>query len=455
MTEKPTNLNRRKFLQLSLAGLLAGQLGCTGQKKMPPNILLFVADDTGWADVGYHNPGIRTPNIDRLVQHGVELNRFYVWPTCSPTRASLLTGRPASRFGVLNPIAGRSRGALPEGTVTLAELLRRNGYQTAISGKWHLGLQPKVGPNRYGFEHSYGYFHGQIDQYTHHYKNGDPSWHRNGEFIEETGHATDLIAQEAQRFLTRLRDKSRPFFLYVPFSVPHYPLQEPEECLNQYPDIGNPSRRAFAASTTHMDAAIGQVLDTLEKENLNENTLVVFMSDNGGQENWSGTTQYDGRHGPYDRLGNNAPLRGWKGQLYEGGIRVPAVFHWPEKLAPGKSDAVTCVTDIFPTIAALAQVPAGKTPGIEGMDIWPVLTGKRPPSGRLLYWRTPKHLAVRQGDWKLVHLGKSPEAGKDELYNLKTDPFEQTDLALAEPQKMAELKRRLLQQWKQDAGKIQ
>lgn len=443
------HLNRRKFLQLSLAGIAASQLACGMTKKSAlPNILIFVADDTGWADVGYHNPEIRTPNIDWLAQTGVELNHFYVWPTCSPTRASLLTGRPASRFGILTPITNSA--ALPAGTVTLAEMLRRRGYQTAITGKWHLGLRPEVGPNQYGFEYSYGYFHGQIDPYTHHYKNGDPSWHRNGEFIEETGHATDLIAREAENFLKKKRDKSRPFFLYVPFSVPHYPLNEPEAWLEKYPAIENPSRRAFAAASSHLDAAIGQILDALARENLAENTLIIFMSDNGGQENWYPKTEYAGTYPPNDQLGKNTPLRGWKGEVYEGGIRVPGIFCWPEKLAPGKSDAVICATDILPTIAALAQIPLPAAWQIEGQNIWPALSGAEFTAERRLYWRTPRQLALRQGDWKLVHPGATPEAGTSELFDLKADPLEQIDLAAQQPVKLAELQQALVQEWALD-----
>ncbi|MBN1348194.1 sulfatase-like hydrolase/transferase, partial [candidate division KSB1 bacterium] len=360
-------VDRRQFLRLSALGLAGLNLSafCTscGERKhqtstaRQPNILLFVADDAGWNDVGYHNPQIDTPNIDRLALQGVQLDHFYVCPTCSPTRASLLTGRPASRFGILGPIAGRSRLALPLNSPTLAQSLHASGYATAITGKWHLGLRPEVGPNHYGFEHCYGYLHGQIDQYTHEYKNGDRSWHRNGEFIEETGHATDLIADEAIRFIRQNSGKNTPFFLYVPFSVPHYPLQEPEEWTQRYRTIENESRRLFAASMTHADAAIGRILQALSAEQMEEETLVIFFSDNGGQKDWNPTTEYNMRHGPNDRLGDNTPLCGWKGQLYEGGIRVPAVFYWHGILAPRVLTEVTHVIDIFPTLAALANAP--------------------------------------------------------------------------------------------------
>ncbi|UCE08380.1 MAG: sulfatase-like hydrolase/transferase, partial [bacterium] len=315
-------ISRREFLEksaLGLTGLSSGLfstqfLTCSSDHKNSmsnsrPNILLMVADDAGWRDVGYHDSEIKTPNIDRLSRTGVELNQFYVCPTCSPTRASLLSGRGASRFNILGPIAGKSEKALPGDTITLAELLRRGGYTTAITGKWHLGLKPEKGPRRYGFEYTYGYLHGQIDQYTHHYKYGDRSWHRNDTFIDEEGHATDLITNEAIKYIREYRDRNKPFFLYVPFSVPHFPLQEEDKWIVPYKDsIENESRRVFAASMTHMDYAIGLLLKTLEDEHLTENTIVIFLSDNGGQENWLDTEdQYGGKHGPNDRLGDNRP----------------------------------------------------------------------------------------------------------------------------------------------------
>ena len=274
-----TGISRRDLLGRSLAGLTglglgissAGLLACSAGKNpmeqhTPPNILMVVADDAGWKDVGYHGSEIKTPNLDKLMREGVELNQFYVCPTCSPTRASLLTGRYASRYGILGPIAMKSEQTLPADTLTLPALLRQNGYTTAITGKWHLGLRPEHGPRQYGFDHTYGYLHGQVDQYTHHYKNGDRSWHRNDVFIEEEGHATDLIRDEAIRFITTIRDKSKPFYLYVPFSVPHYPLQEESKWVEPYSSIENESRRLFAASVTHMDDSVGRLVKTLERK---------------------------------------------------------------------------------------------------------------------------------------------------------------------------------------------
>ena len=451
--------NRRQFIS-SVGGALGAAAGvslipllaCTrGKENARPNIIILLPDDLGWHDVGYHGSEINTPTIDRMAAQGVEFDQFYVYPTCSPTRASLLTGRPPSRFGIFTPVGGPSARALPRDVVTLAGLLRRNGYDTAITGKWHLGEKPEVGPLQYGFRYSYGYFHGQIDPYTHRYKFGNITWHRNDEYIDEEGHATDLITREAIKFITDIRDKQKPFFLYVPFSVPHYPLQEEDKWVRPYKDsIDNESRRLFAASVTHMDDSIAQILAVLEKEKIAKNTLVIFISDNGGQKQWLSTEdKYGGRYAPNDRLGDNHPLRGWKAQVYEGGIRVPAIFYWPGKLKHQKVEQSLVVYDIYPTVAHLAGAEISPDLHIEGVDFWPVLSGKKLKE-RVLYWRTPGQLAVRKGAWKLVHHGKTPDEGSDELYNLEIDPFEQRDVAGQYPRKVSELKSELRHQFSLD-----
>jgi len=398
-----------------------------------PNILIIVADDAGWKDVGYHDSEIQTPHIDKLIETGVELDQFYVFPTCSPTRASLLTGRYASRFGIAGPITMKSKQALPPDVLTLPELLRQNGYATAITGKWHLGLRPESGPRQYGFEYTYGYLHGQIDQYTHKYKNGDRSWHRNDKLIDEEGHATDLITNEAQKYITQLRDKSNPFFLYVAFSVPHYPVQEEEKWIKPYESIENESRRLFAASVAHMDDAIGQLIQTLEDENLRENTLVIFISDNGAQESWSPTFEYEMRHGPYDRLGDNGDLRDWKVSLYEGGIRVPAVVNWPAQLDPRKEKQMLHINDIYPTVASLAKAKITDELKLDGNNIWQTLKNGKNLKDRVLYLRTDNQIILRIGDWKLVHRVEISKDGKDELYNIAKDPFEKDNVIDAHP----------------------
>jgi arylsulfatase A-like enzyme len=301
-------------------------------------------------------------------------------------------------------------------------------------------LRPEVGPRKYGFDQSYGYLHGQIDPYTHRYKNGDRTWHRNDEFLDEKGHATDLIADEAVRFVTAKREK--PFFLWAAFSVPHHPLQEEEKWLAPYRDsVKDPSRRLFAAAVTHMDDAVGRVVEALEKSGQVNHTLILFTSDNGGQRDWSSKTEYDGRYAPQPTLGDNRPLRGWKGGLYEGGVRVPAFVHWRGRLKPAEVREVVSVLDWFPTLAGVAgaAVPAGAR--LDGQNVWPVLTGEEKSlAPRTLYWNTGGLTGVMTDGWKLiVPKGKAAV----ELYHLPDDPEEKKDLAGARPQKVEELTKTL------------
>jgi arylsulfatase A-like enzyme len=416
--------------------------------KRPPNVLLLIADDLGWNDIGYNGSEIKTPQLDKLAMGGVRLDRHYVYPTCSPTRAGLLTGRNPSRFGVHAPIAGRSEDALPKDTVTLARALKTRGYATALFGKWHLGLRPEVGPRQYGFDQTYGYLHGQIDQYTHRYKNGDKSWHRNDVFVDEKGHATDLIADEAVKFIQA--DRKVPFFLWVAFSVPHYPIQEDDKWQAPYKDtIKDPSRRLYAACVTHMDAAIGRIVEALEKSGQAKNTLIVFTSDNGGQKDWASKTDYEGKHGPYPTLGDNRPLRGWKTELYEGGIRVPALVSWRERLQPGVVKDTVSYLDWFPTAAGLAGVDIRADWKLEGRNFWPVLAREpKAPSVPPLYWNTGRDSALLAGDWKLIVSQRKPETV--ELYNLADDAAEKKNLAGENPKKVEELRKMLAEQKRLD-----
>jgi arylsulfatase A-like enzyme len=408
-----------------------------------PNIVLIIADDLGWRDVGWHGSEIHTPALDRLAKNGVRLERHYVYPTCSPTRAGLLSGRNPSRFGIHAPIAGRSKQALPSDAPTLARTLQAAGYDTALCGKWHLGLRPEVGPRKYGFAHSYGYLHGQIDPITHLYKNGDRSWHRNDIFVNEKGHATDLLADEAIRFIHK--DRKGPFFLWLAFSVPHHPLVEEDRWLKPYTQtIKNPSRRLYTASVSHMDAAIGRVVAALQKRNQLDSTFILFTSDNGGQERYSSKTDYGGKHGPNDVLGDNRPWRGWKGSLHEGGIRVPALAHRPAELKPGIVKETLSYLDWFPTLAALARTKAPA--GIEGRDVSAVLHGKKVPPIHL-YWNTGAARALLDGDWKLI----VPRRGKAELYDLGSDPTEKNDLADRRKDKVESLMKLLREDEKIDA----
>jgi arylsulfatase A-like enzyme len=419
------------------------------EEQRPPNILLLIADDQGWRDIGYHDSDIKTPVLDKLAAGGVRLERHYVCPTCSPTRGGILSGRNPSRFKIHGPIDGRSTDALPRDIPNLASALKAKGYVTGLFGKWHLGLRPEVGPRKYGFDQTYGYLHGQIDQYTHRYKNGDRSWHRNDEFVDEKGHATDLIADEAVKFIETKRKE--PFFLWVAFSVPHHPLQEEDKWLAPYKDtIKDESRRLYAASITHMDAAIGRMVEALEKAGQDKNTLILFTSDNGGQKDYASKTEYEGKHGPYPTLGDNRPLRGWKGELYEGGIRVPALVYWRGRLQPAAAKETISYLDWFPTLARQGGVDPPAEWKLEGRNIWPILAqeAKQPPA-LPLYWNTGRDKAVLAGDWKLI-VGKRKADTAVELYNLADDPAEKKNLAADNPKKVEELRKVLAEQEKLD-----
>ncbi len=430
------NQTRREFLKMTAAGAactLSARYAAGDEKKRTPNIVFILADDLGWADVGYHGSDIKTPNIDMLANHGVEFDQHYVMPTCTPTRVGLMTGRYPSRYGVTAPAYGQ---IFDSQTVTLAQALAQTGYETYITGKWHMGSPPECTPLKYGFDHSYGYFAGQIDPYTHLYKTGIKSWHRNDDYLEEEGHATDLITEDAVRVVEKT--SAGPYFLYVAYSVPHYPLDEPEKWTAMYEDIENDSRRWYAASVTHMDSCIGRIVDAVKASPDAGNTLIVFVSDNGGQKSWHSSSQYHGRYKdkPHDRLGDNRPLRGWKGDVYEGGIRVPAAAYWPGVLDKHTVEAPVHIVDWMPTLCSIANCQTTGRLGWDGRSIWPLIADQKKTIGeRTLYWKTPNAQAVRQGDWKLVRIGnKSPE-----LYNLADDPLEKTDLAKKRPDKAKKL----------------
>jgi arylsulfatase A-like enzyme len=439
-------VTRRAFMSLSAVGTIVTVLPTATGRSQPtkdheaptqrPHIVFIIADDLGWADVGYHVAEIETPNIDRLAREGVRFNQHYVMPTCTPTRVGLMTGRYPSRFGVTSPAYGK---IFDDDTVTLAEALRKGGYATSISGKWHMGSPPDWTPCKYGFESSYGYFHGQVDPYVHDYKAGVRTWHRNDRYIDERGHATDLITDEAIRIIKSKHD--RPFFLYVTYSVPHHPLDEPQEWTSKYESrIQEPSRRWFAASVTHMDHGIGRIVEAIDRQGLRKNTLIVFMSDNGGQKAWSSKEEYKGRYGdrPHTVLGNNRPLRGWKGGVYEGGIRVPALASWPGVLRARELDTPVHIVDWMPTLCTLTGCSPSRDLAWDGSNIWPVIHGDAVlDQPRSFYWKTPDYSSVRRGAWKLIVRKDEREV---QLYDLKADPYETEDVALQHPERVSELK---------------
>lgn len=408
-----------------------------------PNVVFMMADDLGWADVAFHGGNVPTPNLDRLASDGVELVRHYVAPVCSPTRAGLMTGRFWSRFGVASP---QNERALPWDTVTLPRALKSAGYETCITGKWHLGSKPEWGPNHFGFDHSYGSLAGGVGPWDHRYKLGGFSvtWHRDGELIEEPGHVTDLIAQEAIRWIGGRGD--RPFFLYVPFTAVHLPIKEPPEWLDRVPEsISGDVGRHYAACVMHLDDAVGRIIAAVERAGKRERTLIVFTSDNGGSTAENNDTKYPADNYPTGRLtGDNRPLRGQKGDLYEGGIRVPTVASWPGRLPPGRCETPVHIVDWMPTLCGLAGCAPVEDLRWDGRDIWPLISGAGTIGTRVLYWVGPGFRArtVQEGEWKLLARGVGSTA-KVELYNLADDPGERKDLAAAMPRKLEELRRKL------------
>ena len=436
-------LNFQKLVKLFPGILILFFFGCNEksnqqlQSSDKPNIVIILPDDLGWSDVGYHGSEIKTPNIDKLAESGLKLELHYVMPTCTPTRVSLMTGKYPSRYGITGPDYGE---VIDLGDPTLASVLQENGYFTAIAGKWHMGSPPYT-PLKYGFQSSYGYFDGQIDPYTHEYKTetkltGRESWHRDDKYLDETGiHATDLITSEAVRIIEKRGDN--PFFLYVAYSVPHYPLEEPDEWLSLYDNLTfEPSRKRFAASVSHMDDGIGKIVNALKRTGKYENTLVLFISDNGGQHSWQSDTDYRGKYAdkPDLVLGNNYPLRGWKSDLYEGGIRVPAIINWPGKISPGVSNMPIHISDWFSTLSILAGgLYSEEKTETDGHNIWSELTGKEMiPTDRTMYWKTNEGFAVREGNWKLI---VSRNADKIELFDLKNDFREARDLSKLQPER--------------------
>ncbi len=457
-------MQRRQFLKQSGAlgafALGAMGMGCAGRLGTPggsarPNILLILVDDAGWKDFGFHDSEVMTPNLNRLAAEGAVLDQYYVTPVCTATRASLMTGRPQSRGGLYTAIAADAGDPLDPDTRTLANVMNSAGYRTGMTGKWHLGNTLDRGPNHYGFEHGHGFLGPWIDQYAHTTQGGKTDWQRNGVYITQEGHSTDLITDEAISFLNAEDD--RPFFLFVSYNCPHLPLQEEDRWLDLYKDsIDIESRRYWAAAVTHIDYGIGRIMETLRKNGFDRNTVILFSSDNGGET--PGKKSYIFPIPTYRATadttlyGINKPFRGAKYTHYEGGIRVGALAWAPGRIPAGTHVADPLIVyDVLPTFAALAGTTVPATMGVEGVNVWPVITGEARAPDRILYWRLTTKIAVRKGDWKLLHKGTDPDKGTDELYNIAEDPYETTDLAAARPDILANLRAELRAQAAKDA----
>ena len=436
-----------------MRSLLAALLLAGAARPAPPNILLIVADDLGWSDVGWHGGFARTPRMDALVREGAELNQHYVQPVCTPTRTALMSGRYPGRFGP-QALAPSNLRAMPLGTVTLASALKSLGYSTSIAGKWHLGARPEWGPNCYGFDHSYGTLTGAADPWTPKYRKGNPyedTWHRDGRRLDEEGNATELVAAEALR---RIEEKTSPWFVYVPFHAVHTPVDAPDEFKKIYEGVKfhddpakQDSRLRMAAMISQLDAKIGQFVDALERTGQRENTLIVFTSDNGGIESLKNA--YVGKVGDSPLNSENDPLRGQKDTLYEGGVRVCAFANWPGRLAPRKVDAPMHAVDWFPTLAGLAGFKPEQDLKWDGLDRWAALNGAEAPP-RTIYIAKRQGQALRHGHWKLI----APPKGKPQLYDLAADPYEKQDLADARAEVVDDLSKRLAAERAKDDPKL-
>jgi len=451
-------LRQHIILLLSLVAL-----GCHAADH--PNVIVIVADDLGWADVGFHGGDIETPSLDRLAREGTELNRFYTTPICSPTRAALMTGRNPMRLGVAYGVI------LPWDTIGvhpdehfMPQSFQAAGYQTAMVGKWHLGhAQQTYHPNERGFEHFYGHLHTEVGFFPPFGNQGGTDFQRNGVTIDDQGYETFLLADEVERYI-RERDKTKPFFVYMPFLAPHTPLDAPDELVEKYKDIntnlkparskhtdntrrnaemmGRPSARPmYAAVVDGMDQAIGQVLQTLDDEGIADDTIVLFMSDNGGAAYSIGGA-------------DNVPLRGGKGEVFEGGIRAVSVVRWPGRI-PGrkKMTDIMTVMDVLPTLAEASSVEVRNSFPLDGTSLWSSISeGKPAPREDYIFFasETPNYgqfnLTIFNDEWKLIQELEQDQLTTEKvthLYKISEDPYEYNNLAGQYPDVVADLSKKI------------
>lgn len=427
-------LKRRQVLGgLSLATLLSGTaLSATARKVAAsrPNIVFIMADDLGYADLsctGSHH--IKTPAIDSIGRDGVQLRQGYSnAPICSPTRTALLTGCYQQRFALgleepLGPEAPRGIG-VPAGTPTLASVFKPLGYRTKLIGKWHLGEPPLHGPLQHGYDEFYGIVEGAADYHRHHMVMGGKDvgigLARGNEAVESHGYMTDLLGDEAVRTIENAG--GAPIMLSLHFNAPHWPWEGREDAevakalgASFHYNGGNLAK--YKEMVEAMDQNVAKVLDALKRTGQADNTIVVFTSDNGGE-----------------RFSETWPFTGYKGELLEGGVRVPLLVRWPGRIAPGrKSEQVMASMDFLPTLLAMAGGNPASAGKFDGADLSLQLTGKAAPVARALYWREKANnqAALRDGDWKYLKLG-----GKEHLFNLAEDERERADHAGDDPQRL-------------------
>jgi arylsulfatase A-like enzyme len=416
-------LTRRTYLQSMLGGLAAMRAGAAPAQR--PNVLVIVSDDQGYGDIScYQHPKeVSTPQMDRIAKRGIRFVQGYANAyVCAPSRAAIMTGTYEQRYGFYT--ASDSRVGLPLSQVTLADVMKKAGYRTCALGKWHLGIEPPYHPMKRGFDEYYGFLgHGAHDYYD--LKPTGELYNsilRGYQPINETGYLTDNLGREAVNFIGR--NANNPFFLYLAFNAVHTPMEAPEELIRKY-DTGIHNRDILMAMLEAENSAIGKVLDELERRKLDQNTIIVFVSDNGGARANSS---------------NNGPLRDYKQSVYEGGIRIPFMISWPGRLRENSvSREPVMFMDIMPTIAAAVGAPMPQGRKLEGRNMLPVITGKASgPLHDALFWDgAEEKTAVRSGRWKLVN-----NRGKIELFDLEADVGEKTDLAAQKPEIVAQLRQK-------------
>jgi len=394
----------------------------SAEATQKPNFVVILADDLGYGDLGCYGSWIQTPNLDQLAREGMRFTDFHAnGPVCSPTRCALLTGRYQQRAG----IEGLARiGGLNKGEITFANALQPLGYTSAIFGKWHLGSLPDCNPVNHGFAEFRGLLGGRID-YFEHTNGGEPDWWDGLRPVVEKGYSTTLITDHAVDFIRR--SKSKPFCLYVAYNAVHTPIQDPE--------TGEHGKTAdvFGRMTQAMDQGVGRIIATLKEHGLAENTFVFFFSDNGGHEGIAGSS--------------NKPLRGFKGSLWEGGHRVPAIAWWPGHFPAGKVTVQTAMSmDLMPTMLELAGATLPPDRKLDGVSLVPLFLHEQPLAPRKLFWKKGHDLAMRDGPWKLLI-----ESGTVYLFNLDNDISEQKDLAKQHPERVKAMQEDL-QAWLKDVG---
>lgn len=444
---------RRSFL-VAMFVLLPLTSAWGADAVRPPNIVVILADDLGYGDLGcYGSKTIRTPNIDQLVTSGAKLTDFYVThPYCTPTRAALLTGRHPIRTGMTRVLWPHSKDGLDESEVTLAELLQKQGYATACYGKWHLGSNPDQFPTKHGFDEWFG-MPWPNDQDDTHFLTKKNNWgwgplplYRGAEVVEKPAKLETLTQRyfaEANRFITA--NKAKPFFVYVPTSMPHLWLAASEAFR------GKSKHGLYGDTVEEIDHHVGELVATLKKHDLERNTIVVFFSDNGPV---TSHPQLD----PKDPKGSAGPFKLGKGTTWEGGVRVPCVVRWPGTIEPGTVvKSPTVVMDLFTTLATAGKCPLPKDVTLDGRDLAPLLAGKPVATEpALFFYRSETLEAVRLGNWKLkpVEKGKGPDKTTDwSLFDLTSDPGEESDVSAKFPDRVKELRGRM-DEWNKNLGVV-